>query len=85
MKYLVRGAESPERIALLLKFTRITSEPQIDAITDYLCKGRPLDISAGSNGIKESNLNRALSKLDEKTGIHEALKDLEGVGFKSVK
>jgi len=84
MKYLVRGAESVERVALLLKFTRINSEPQIDGINDFLCKGAPLDIAAGSNGIEKPNLSRALSILDEKAGIYEALKEEEGV-FKSVK
>ena len=77
MKYLVRGAESEAMVLALLKLTRITSENQIDAINDHLCKGHTVEIAAIFNGIKEQNLCRALSILDLKAGIAEEINELK--------
>jgi len=84
MKHLVRGAESKARILLLLEFTNISSEPQIKAVNDYLCEGLSLERSSERNVVEKQNLNRALSILDNKARIYEALKEEEGV-YKSVK
>ena len=81
MKHLFRGHQSQKRIELLLSLTSIKSEPTIDAIYDYLCKGHDLKIAASLNDVSSTNLSRSLTILDQVAGTVEQIKDLDWSKF----
>lgn len=85
MRYLVVGGESKERLALLFKLTKISSEDIQAAIEDHLFKGHPENIAVMLNDVTRSNFIRALSRLNEVAGIVESIKELDWDKFKSVK
>lgn len=89
MKHLIRGAESKERLALLLLLTNIPKGAMVKAIHDHLeddsKRSLPIGLAARKNGIEPCNLSRSLATLDEATRVHEALNELEDRRFISVK
>ena len=58
MQYLSQGLESTERVNLLLSLTKISSEPIISAIHDYLTKGYSESETVTINSVTQSNFNR---------------------------
>ena len=85
MNYLIRGGESKQRVMLLLKLTKLSSEPTIDALIDHLCIGHSESHSSIVNDITQSNFNRALSALNKVAGTVEEIKELDWERFKSGK
>lgn len=85
MKYLLSGGESKERVLLMLKLTKINSEPLRDAVTDHLVKGFSEKDSAELNDIPQQNFNRAMVRLNEVAGIVEDIKNHDWAKFKSGK
>lgn len=73
---LLRGYVSKEKLELLLKFTKISSEPAQDALEDHLCKGHPESTAASLNDISQSNFNRALSKINGVASLIEEYNQL---------
>ena len=85
MNYLIAGGESKERLSLLLKLTRVDSDILKDAIFDHLVKGHSESSAAALNGVTQSNLARAVKRLNEIAGTIEQVKELDWDKFKSVK
>lgn len=77
MKYLAKGQESKQRIALLLLHTKIESDAIKDAVVDHLCNGHSINASAMLNNVPQPNVSRALKALNHHAKIHEQLKELE--------
>lgn len=77
MKMLLRGAESPERIRLMLKMTGIRSPEIIAAIYEHLQFGMREKHAAIKHGVEQQNLNRALSTLNDFAKDYEELKALD--------
>ena len=61
---LYRGSESSIRFNLLMEGVGLRSEPMRAALEDYLVKGIDKDAASALNGVKTSNLERDLGKLD---------------------
>jgi len=77
MNYLLAGNESAERVAILISFTKINSEPLIKAINMRLVNDKPEKGAAILNGIPQQNLSRALAKLNEVAEKVENIKALD--------
>lgn len=77
MKYLAKGQESKQRIALLFLHTKITSDAIKDAVVDHLCNGHSISAAASLNLVPQPNLSRAIKALNHHAQIHEQLKELE--------
>lgn len=77
MKMLLRGAESPERIKLMLKMTGIRSPGIVAAICSHLCSGMRETSAAIKHGVEQQNLNRALKRLNSFAKDYEELKALD--------
>ncbi|SQH76971.1 conserved protein of unknown function [Shewanella benthica] len=77
MNYLLPGGEQPKRLQLLLKLTKITSEPQIAALTEHYVNGLPAERAAARFMIETSNLSRAQAKLEKVASIVEQIKELD--------
>lgn len=73
MKLYVPGSESPKRVALLLKMTKISSPNIIAAITMHLVNGADEALAAYSYDVDISNLRRALTRINEIIGYHNQL------------
>lgn len=61
---LYRGSESSIRFNLLMEGVGLRSEPMRAALEDYLVKGIDKEAAAALNGVKTSNLERDLGKLN---------------------
>ncbi|WP_351189259.1 PapB/FocB family fimbrial expression transcriptional regulator [Shewanella sp. TB4-MNA-CIBAN-0142] len=81
MKYLIQGGESAERMVLLLRFTKICSPQIIAALNDHFVTGHQETRAAIRNGVKESNLTRAINTLEDTAHNAEMLKELDWVKF----
>lgn len=81
MNYLLPGQEPAERLKLLLKLTKINSEPQIAALTEHYVNGLPTKRAAARFIIETSNLSRAQSKLEDVASIVEQIKELDWAIF----
>lgn len=77
MKYYVPGHESVQRVSLLLELTRIDSEDIKTGIRHHLTDGWSIGVAGFRAGVDESNLNRAISSINDKLIIHEKLKELD--------
>lgn len=77
MNYLLSGHESKERVELLLKLTKISSEAVQEAITDHLVKGLPENLAASLNDVQQPNFYRALTRLNEVACIVEEIKAID--------
>lgn len=82
---LVRGQQSRERVALLIGLTSIRSEATIEALNDVLYMGHTECAAAVLNGISQSNLVRAITKLNEVARVVESIKELDWAAFRSNK
>ena len=85
MNYLLAGQEPQERVELLLKLTKIKSEPLQTAIIDRLVKGLSEKEVVSLNGVLQSNFNRAMTRINDVAGIVEQIKEIDWAKFKSVK
>jgi hypothetical protein len=81
MIYLIQGSESAERLQLLLRFTKISSPQIIAALKDHFVIGHQETRAAIRNGVKESNLTRAINTLEDVAHNAEMLKELDWVKF----
>lgn len=77
MIYYVPGCESEERFELMMKGTRICSEPIINSMRSHLVKGFTLETCVDYHGVDLSNLKRALSALNKKLEWLEQMKQLD--------
>ena len=77
MRILVQGSQSAERLELLLQLTKIASEDVKDALRDHLVRGMSDALAAAANGIKQSNLKRALDSLERTAAIVEKIKEAD--------
>lgn len=84
MRYLTQGSQCEERLALLLRLTKISSEDVIDALSDYLVRGLAESTAASINGVKLSNFKRALDTLNETAEAVEKIKEIDWRSFRSV-
>lgn len=91
-RYLLQGMEDPERLEILISFTRIASEDVKAALRDHLVKpdtgkagGFSEDNAAQFNGVSASNFNRALKRLNIVAGKMERVKEIDWARQKSVK
>ena len=73
----MQGQESPERFAIILGFTKITSENVKAALYDYLVVGFNDTAAATLNFIPVSNFNRALKIINEVACEVEKLKVMD--------
>ena len=77
MNHLIQGGESAERVALLLKLTKIESEPIREALLDYYVKGVSSGNAAEIHGVKHGNVSRGMEALEERAAIVEAIKEID--------
>lgn len=77
MKMLLRGAESQERVKLMLKMTGIRSPGIVAAIYSHLQLGLREKLAAMKHGVDQRNLNRALKRLNNFAKDYEELKALD--------
>lgn len=82
MYALINGKESPERVAVLIKITRLTSEPIKAAIYDCLCNGISEPMAVSLNQVPQQNLSRALKRLRYINSLVEEVKELDWSRFK---
>lgn len=82
MKYLYPGNQSQNRFDLLLSLTSIRSEDIKAAVEDVLVKGHQPEMAASFNGVKLSNLERALNTLEAVENTIEAIKDEDWERFR---
>ena len=75
------GAEKPEKIEVLIKLSNIRSEKMLDAIRYHLLKGSPVSVAAVINEVDESNLRRAMDKLEKVAELVEEAKDIDWPGY----
>jgi len=85
VNYLLAGLEPKERIELLLKLTKINSEPLQVAIVDHLAKGLSEKEVVLLNDVTQSNFNRAMRRINGVVEIVEKIKELDLSKVKSVK
>ncbi|MBL4622882.1 MAG: hypothetical protein JKY89_10830 [Immundisolibacteraceae bacterium] len=71
---LLPGNESAERVALLLEFTRIESEPLIKAINNHLVNGQIEAMAVVGGEVKQQNLARAMVALNKANVTVEKIK-----------
>lgn len=79
MKYLFAGNQTPERLALLLSLTKISSEPIREGLEWHLVKSMNVENAAALAGVKTNNLVRAIDKLNTVAETVEQIKELDGV------
>jgi hypothetical protein len=77
MRYLFKGSQTPERFALLLGLSKISSDALSAALFDYLVRGIDKNAAAALNGVANPNLTRALNQLNAKAAIVEQIKELD--------
>ena len=82
MYALIKGKESPERVAVLIEITRLKSESIKAGVYDCLCRGISEPISAKLNQVPQQNLNRALKRLNALNAQIEQVKELDWARFK---
>ncbi|WP_351122691.1 PapB/FocB family fimbrial expression transcriptional regulator [Shewanella sp. T24-MNA-CIBAN-0130] len=81
MKYLIPGGEPAERMALLLQLTRIDSVEVIEALKHHYVDGISAKNAAQVNGITESNLSRAITRINEVAEVIEKVKAIDWYKF----
>lgn len=79
MRYLYQGSQSERRFEVLIRMTRITSEDVIEALHDYLVKGRNDTLAASVNDVHKSNFNRALARVEFMAASIEEVKEIDRV------
>lgn len=81
MNYLLPGSEPVERMNLIIWFTRMTSQPQIDALTEHYVNGLPAERAAARFGIELPNFIRAQKRLEEVATKIERIKEIDWARF----
>ena len=81
MNVLLPNMESQVKIGALIELTNMTSQPTIAALYDHLCRDRTETGAAAKNMIEQSNLARAIAKLNEKAAIVERIKNDDWAKF----
>lgn len=85
MKFkLVQNNEQPERLAILIEATKITSAAKKQALYDHFVKGDPIVYAAALNGVKVQNLRTTIGRLNKLLTMHEKLKELDYKKFKNI-
>lgn len=79
---LYRGSESSIRFNLLMEGVGLRSEPMRAALEDYLVKGIDKDAASALNGVKTSNLERDLGKLDAFADLVARIEDYDSSSSK---
>lgn len=79
MKFTVflPGCEDLKKFGKLIRLTKIRSEAISDALRDHLVNGHPIPQAAAFNSVDESNLKRALKKLEETAQVIEEIKEID--------
>ena len=77
MRYLSQGLESYEKVDLLLKLTRISSDNMQMALSDHLANNFTVAQAALINDVKVGNLRVALVKLNSVAETVEKLHELK--------
>lgn len=76
MKYLSRGQEPKNKVAVLLSLTKIGENMQA-GVYDHLCNNFTVTQSAVLNGLKSQNLSTAISDLNAVAAKVEKLYELK--------
>lgn len=84
MNYLTQGGFSDEKLDAYFEIVNFKSEDIKAAIREHLCRGRTKELAAVGN-VNESNLNRALKKLNDKVAKVEKIKAIDWKYLKSQK
>ena len=77
MKLLHAGNQTEESLNLILWFTKINSEDILKGLMLHLVNGWALDQAAQLSGCKQSNLSRAVDKLEAVTQQIELKKEYD--------
>jgi hypothetical protein len=77
MRYLTQGSQPEERFTMLLSLTGIKSEDITEAMRDYLVKGWAESTAAAFNRVTQSNLKRALAKMEKVAQAVETIKHID--------
>ena len=65
MKYLVKGMESKQKLAILISFTNITSDRKVEALNLHFVKGLGVSSAATMAGLPVSNLSVLIPKMND--------------------
>ena len=79
---LLIGQESKVRIMLIIKLTDITSDNQIDALTDHYCKGYAKGMAAQLNNVLPTNFSKSIKSMNKAADIVEQIKELDWQGLR---
>lgn len=77
MRYLYQGSQCERRFKVLIRMTRIKSDAVIEALHDYLVKGRSDSLAATLNDVHKSNFNRALARVEFMAAAVEEVKEID--------
>lgn len=77
MKSLVCGAESRERIELLISLTSIKSEGIKEALKNHYVNGMSESAAAAFEDVQQSNVKAAMLRLEKVAGVVEEIKALD--------
>ncbi|MCG9697455.1 hypothetical protein [Shewanella sp. Isolate11] len=81
MNYLLPGHEPAAKIRIVIALTRMTSQPQIDALTEHYVNGLPTERAAARFGIDLANFTRAQKRLEEVAEQIEKVKEIDWQRF----
>ncbi len=77
MRILTQGGQTAERLQLLIKLSRISSEAIMDALHDHLVRGLSDSTASAANGVPQGNFKRALDSLEEIAATVELIKEAD--------
>lgn len=80
---LLQGAESEQRVDLILSLTSISSESKVEAIKRHLVRGATLRDAADLAGADPGNLKKTLAELNRVARIVEQIKELDWPAYQS--
>ncbi len=81
MNYLLPGHEPAEKIHILVALTRMTSKPQIEALTEHYVNGLALERASIRFDTDLANLTRAQKRLEEVASLIEQVKEIDWQRF----
>ena len=82
---MLQGMESEQRVSLVISLTSMRSEEQKHALKLYFVDGVNFAACAALAEITESNLQRAIDRVQKVDSIVEKVKELDWARFKSEK
>ncbi|MGE6647976.1 hypothetical protein ACQKE0_01705 [Shewanella colwelliana] len=77
MNYLLPGQEPLTRMQLLIDLTKMSSQPQIQALIQHYVNGLPAERAAARHGIELSNFVRAQIRIEAVASIVEQIKEID--------